>query len=158
MPARPEHSRTVSGVSGGAAARHASKGSCAAGSTHTCAPRRSVRESHERFVARFADLRAAENASGDAAAFVARTRLMHAWRGTFERNPRLPGAAAGRLAGPRRDPAVRRRVAGAAAARRPLPGAASPGIGPRTACRPWRPPNSSAWRKTFIPPVTDRSG
>ncbi|WP_329569029.1 PaaX family transcriptional regulator [Streptomyces sp. NBC_01361] len=51
-----------------------------------------VRESHERFVARFGDLRAAENASGDAAAFVARTRLVHAWRGTFERDPRLPGA------------------------------------------------------------------
>ncbi|MEK0100022.1 PaaX family transcriptional regulator C-terminal domain-containing protein [Streptomyces sp. A475] len=51
-----------------------------------------VRESHERFVARFADLGTARNASGDAAAFVARTRLVHAWRGTFERDPRLPGA------------------------------------------------------------------
>ncbi|WSE10558.1 hypothetical protein OG574_13370 [Streptomyces sp. NBC_01445] len=51
-----------------------------------------VRESHERFAERFGDLRAAENASGDAAAFVARTRLVHAWRGTFERDPRLPGA------------------------------------------------------------------
>ncbi|MFF1356822.1 PaaX family transcriptional regulator C-terminal domain-containing protein [Streptomyces sp. NPDC058297] len=55
-----------------------------------------VREGHERFVARFGDLRAAGSAAGgregDASAFVARTRLVHAWRGTFERDPRLPGA------------------------------------------------------------------
>ncbi|NEB79573.1 hypothetical protein G3I40_30790 [Streptomyces sp. SID14478] len=48
-----------------------------------------VREAHEGFLARFADagLRAGE---GPRAAFVARTRLVHAWRCTFERDPRLP--------------------------------------------------------------------
>lgn len=47
-----------------------------------------VRAAHEEFVDRFDGLRAAS----DEEAFVLRTRLVHAWRGTFERDPRLPGA------------------------------------------------------------------
>ncbi|MFJ2768882.1 PaaX family transcriptional regulator C-terminal domain-containing protein [Streptomyces sp. NPDC087300] len=45
-----------------------------------------VRAVHEGFSGRFGGARAAS----DEAAFVLRTRLVHAWRGTFERDPRLP--------------------------------------------------------------------
>ncbi|WP_055701793.1 PaaX family transcriptional regulator C-terminal domain-containing protein [Streptomyces silaceus] len=45
-----------------------------------------VRAAHEEFVGRFGAVRA----DSDEAAFVLRTRLVHAWRGTFERDPRLP--------------------------------------------------------------------
>ncbi|MFF2501959.1 PaaX family transcriptional regulator C-terminal domain-containing protein [Streptomyces sp. NPDC058067] len=47
-----------------------------------------VRAGHEEFVARFRGVRAGSAEE----AFVARTRLVHAWRGTFARDPRLPGA------------------------------------------------------------------
>ncbi|WP_425827823.1 PaaX family transcriptional regulator C-terminal domain-containing protein [Streptomyces fractus] len=50
-----------------------------------------VRRAHEEFLARFEDI-AATGASDPRAAFVARTRLVHAWRTTFERDPRLPDA------------------------------------------------------------------
>ncbi|MFF3492764.1 PaaX family transcriptional regulator C-terminal domain-containing protein [Streptomyces sp. NPDC002795] len=46
-----------------------------------------VRRAHEGFLARFD--RSAEERTPEAA-FVARTRLVHAWRVTFERDPRLP--------------------------------------------------------------------
>jgi phenylacetic acid degradation operon negative regulatory protein len=46
-----------------------------------------VRPLHEEFLARFAGARA----DGDEDAFVLRTRLVHAWRLTFEKDPRLPG-------------------------------------------------------------------
>jgi len=45
-----------------------------------------VRVTHERFVERFTDV----SATGDKAAFEVRTRLVHAWRATFEGDPRLP--------------------------------------------------------------------
>ncbi|MCF3120499.1 hypothetical protein IPZ68_12425 [Streptomyces arenae] len=44
------------------------------------------RAAHEEFVGRFGAVRA----DSDEAAFVLRTRLVHAWRGTFERDPCLP--------------------------------------------------------------------
>ena len=47
-----------------------------------------VRAAHEDFLARFDGARPC----GDEEAFVLRTRLVHAWRGTFERDPRLPKA------------------------------------------------------------------
>ncbi|MFI0976987.1 PaaX family transcriptional regulator C-terminal domain-containing protein [Streptomyces sp. NPDC021093] len=47
-----------------------------------------VRRAHEDFLERFAGARAAT----DEAAFVLRTRLVHAWRLTFARDPRLPDA------------------------------------------------------------------
>ncbi|MFF3646626.1 PaaX family transcriptional regulator C-terminal domain-containing protein [Streptomyces sp. NPDC002564] len=47
-----------------------------------------VRAAHEAFVGRFAGVRAGT----DEEAFVLRTRLVHAWRGTFARDPRLPAA------------------------------------------------------------------
>ncbi|WP_439677816.1 PaaX family transcriptional regulator [Embleya sp. MST-111070] len=47
-----------------------------------------VRTILDDFVARFADARA----DSDEAAFVLRTRMVHAWRRTFERDPRLPAA------------------------------------------------------------------
>ncbi|MEU6658203.1 PaaX family transcriptional regulator C-terminal domain-containing protein [Streptomyces sp. NPDC046821] len=47
-----------------------------------------VRAAHEEFVAGFGVVRA----ESDEEAFVARTRLVHAWRGTFARDPRLPGS------------------------------------------------------------------
>lgn len=45
-----------------------------------------VRPLHADFLARFADARA----DGDEDAFVLRTRLVHAWRLTFDKDPRLP--------------------------------------------------------------------
>ncbi|MEU7576899.1 PaaX family transcriptional regulator C-terminal domain-containing protein [Streptomyces sp. NPDC041068] len=45
-----------------------------------------VRAAHEEFTWRFGGVRA----GSDKEAFVLRTRLVHAWRGTFERDPRLP--------------------------------------------------------------------
>ncbi|MEV5981130.1 PaaX family transcriptional regulator C-terminal domain-containing protein [Streptomyces sp. NPDC052114] len=45
-----------------------------------------VRAAHEEFVGRFGEVRA----DSDEEAFVLRTRLVHAWRGTFARDPRLP--------------------------------------------------------------------
>ncbi|MFJ9850564.1 PaaX family transcriptional regulator C-terminal domain-containing protein [Streptomyces sp. NPDC101150] len=45
-----------------------------------------VRRLHEDFLSRFADAQP----GGDAEAFVLRTRLVHAWRLTFEGDPRLP--------------------------------------------------------------------
>ncbi|MFE0173401.1 PaaX family transcriptional regulator C-terminal domain-containing protein [Streptomyces sp. NPDC059002] len=47
-----------------------------------------VRAVHEEFLGRFEGVRAGT----DEEAFVLRTRLVHAWRGTFERDPRLPAA------------------------------------------------------------------
>ncbi|MFI5664284.1 PaaX family transcriptional regulator C-terminal domain-containing protein [Streptomyces sp. NPDC051684] len=49
-----------------------------------------VRRAHEEFLARFEDR--AGRVREPEAAFVARTRLVHAWRTTFERDPRLPDA------------------------------------------------------------------
>ncbi|MCF2527035.1 PaaX family transcriptional regulator [Yinghuangia soli] len=46
-----------------------------------------VRPLHADFLERFADARA----DGDEDAFVLRTRLVHAWRLTFDKDPRLPG-------------------------------------------------------------------
>ncbi|MDI2129087.1 PaaX family transcriptional regulator [Yinghuangia seranimata] len=46
-----------------------------------------VRPLHTDFLERFAGVRA----DGDEEAFVLRTRLVHAWRLTFDRDPRLPG-------------------------------------------------------------------
>ncbi|MFJ2745813.1 PaaX family transcriptional regulator C-terminal domain-containing protein [Streptomyces sp. NPDC087440] len=46
-----------------------------------------VRRAHEDFLKRFTGASAAT----DEEAFVLRTRLVHAWRLTFERDPRLPG-------------------------------------------------------------------
>jgi phenylacetic acid degradation operon negative regulatory protein len=45
-----------------------------------------VRPLHEEFLRRFTGA----SAAGDAEAFVLRTRLVHAWRLTFEQDPRLP--------------------------------------------------------------------
>ncbi|WP_306316325.1 MULTISPECIES: PaaX family transcriptional regulator C-terminal domain-containing protein [unclassified Streptomyces] len=50
-----------------------------------------VRRAHEEFLARFGG-RGVREARDPEGAFVARTRLVHAWRGTFERDPRLPDA------------------------------------------------------------------
>ncbi|MEB8342554.1 PaaX family transcriptional regulator [Streptomyces endophyticus] len=49
-----------------------------------------VRRAHEEFLTRFEGRTG--QARGPEAAFVARTRLVHAWRITFERDPRLPDA------------------------------------------------------------------
>lgn len=48
-----------------------------------------VRAAHEDFLGRFH--KAASSPLGAEEAFVLRTRLVHAWRATFERDPRLPG-------------------------------------------------------------------
>ncbi|MFG2497761.1 PaaX family transcriptional regulator C-terminal domain-containing protein [Streptomyces sp. NPDC048441] len=50
-----------------------------------------VRAAHEDFLTRFGGSATASPLSAGEA-FVLRTRLVHAWRGTFERDPRLPGA------------------------------------------------------------------
>ena len=49
-----------------------------------------VRPVHEEFIARFADVGSVPGPRSDEEAFVARTRLVHAWRLTFHRDPRLP--------------------------------------------------------------------
>ncbi|MCX4671278.1 hypothetical protein OG453_32130 [Streptomyces sp. NBC_01381] len=49
-----------------------------------------VRAAHEEFLTRFRG--AGSSPASPEEAFVLRTRLVHAWRATFERDPRLPGA------------------------------------------------------------------
>ncbi|MEV0320974.1 PaaX family transcriptional regulator C-terminal domain-containing protein [Streptomyces sp. NPDC050658] len=50
-----------------------------------------VRAAHDTFLARFGDVPTTPPSS-DEESFVLRTRLVHAWRSTFERDPRLPGS------------------------------------------------------------------
>ncbi|MEV8019884.1 PaaX family transcriptional regulator C-terminal domain-containing protein [Streptomyces sp. NPDC086554] len=85
MPGRPGHSRTVRVCPGDAASRQASKGSRTPGSTTTCAPKRPASSR------RRGD--GSDTTTGATAPLDERRgRAVHAWRATFERDPRLPGA------------------------------------------------------------------